>query len=281
VKTIIVTGATSGIGLAVCRALALQGEHVIGIGRDGQRCEASEKTLREAVPGAEVKYFCADLMQQNQVLRVADELCRYLDGRGAALDVLINNAGGVRSWYATTEEGYEQQFALNHLAGFLLTWRLMPYLKRVSGRVIFTGSASHKHMKIHWNDIMFKRHYSCLMAYKQTKLCNMLFAGELNRRYRGEGVRAYVVDPGLVHTEIGCKQTGGIVSWFWGIRSRRGIAPQEAAGTYVYLCNADPAPEALYLKQCRAVKYGRRAADRNAAENLFQLSERLCGVHYS
>ena len=280
-KTIIVTGATSGIGYAVCRALLKSGERVLGVGRTKEHCEQAISRLREETPEADVAFFTADLMQQSQVLRVAEELAGYLDLHcGGALEVLVNNAGGVRSWYATTEEGIEQQFALNHLSSFLLTWRLLPYLQQGGGRVLFTGSDSHRHMSIHWRDIMFQMRYSPLMAYKQSKLCNLLFAGELNRRYRDAGVRAFVVDPGLVNTEIGNKQTGGLVSRFWTLRARHGISPDEAAKTYLYLCREQNPPEALYFKACAARRTSRQAENEQEAQNLFLLSQRLCGIQY-
>jgi NAD(P)-dependent dehydrogenase (short-subunit alcohol dehydrogenase family) len=199
-KTVLVTGATSGIGFAVCRKLAALGYHVLACGRTEEHCAAAKAEILKETPSADVTFFCADLMQQRHVRRLAGEIsCHLRQNCGGKLDVLVSNAGTVRSWYATTEEGYEQQFALNHLAGFLLTRELMPFLKEGS-RIILTGSRSHKWMKIRWNDIMFQRRYSCLFAYKQSKLCNMLFAAEFNRRFAGHGLRAYVADPGLVDT---------------------------------------------------------------------------------
>lgn len=280
-KTVIVTGATSGIGYAVAKALAREGWRVLGVGRTEENARAAKAGILAANPDAAVEYFCGDLMQQRELNRIAGELGACLEEQcGGELDVLISNAGGVRSWYATTEEGYEQQFALNHLAGFLLTYRLLPYLKKAGGRVILTGSASHKHMKIHWSDVMYQKHYSCLMAYKQSKLCNMLFAGEINRRFSEDGIRAYVVDPGLVRTDIGNKQTGGIVNWFWSLRKKYGDTPDEAAKTYVYLCNQQLAPDGLYFRKCQEDKYSRRAGNREDALRLFALSERLCGIEY-
>ena len=279
-KTVVITGATSGIGLAAAKALAHRGYCVIGVGRTTERCGAARQRLADETGSSNVTYVCGDLSRQADVHRVADEIAAMLDRHDGRLYALINNAGGVRSWYETTPEGYELQFALNHLAGFLLTCRLMPYLQRQSGRVIFTGSGSHKYMKVHWDDIMFQKRYSCLMAYKQSKLCNMLFAAELNRRYSGSGLRAYVVDPGLVRTEIGRKQTAGIVNRFWTVRSRRGTAPDVPAETYAYLCDAQPAPDGLYYYQCNARRYSRHADNVNDAQRLFELSEQLCGIKY-
>ena len=108
----------------------------------------------------------------------------------------------------TTGEGYEQQFALNHLSGFLLTHELLNNLVKGGGSVLITSSGSHKMMKVNWRDIMFQKHYHPLYAYKQSKLCNMLFAYSLNDRFLSHGIRAYGIDPGLVSTDIEAKTPG-------------------------------------------------------------------------
>ena len=202
-KTIVITGATSGIGLETARILCRQGFRVLGVGHSEKNCELAKADLLSGDPGAQITYFAADLMQQHEVLRAADELTSYINEKcGGELYALINNAGCARNWYMTTDEGYEQQFALNYLAGFLLTHELLPFLLKSGGRVMMTGSESHKGIKVHWNDVMLRRGYNPLTAYKQSKLCDILFAKGLNDRYSEDGLHAYVLDPGLVHTEI-------------------------------------------------------------------------------
>ncbi len=279
-KTIVITGATSGIGFAAAKALAATGAYVIGVGRTTKTCEDAKALLLKAVPDANIEFVSGDLSRQSDVNAVADRILDLIKPQGGLLDVLINNAGGIRNGYTTTADGYEMQFALNHLAGFLLTYRLYPALKRAGGRVIMTGSNSHKMMRMHWCDVMYAKHYSCLMAYKQSKLCNMLFAREINRRFGGSGIRAYVVDPGLVNTNIGNKQTSGIVNAFWSLRKKRGDSPEFVAHTYVYLSNQMPLPKGLYYHDCKEVPYSRQADDEQDAAWLFELSERLCGVKF-
>ena len=202
-KTIVITGATSGIGLETARILCRLGFRVLGVGHSEKNCELAKADLLSGDPGAQITYFAADLMQQHEVLRAADELTSYINEKcGGELYALINNAGCARNWYMTTDEGYEQQFALNYLAGFLLTHELLPFLLKSGGRVMMTGSESHKGIKVHWNDVMLRRGYNPLTAYKQSKLCDILFAKGLNDRYSEDGLHAYVLDPGLVHTEI-------------------------------------------------------------------------------
>ena len=278
-ETVVITGATSGIGLETARLLAQKGYYVLGVGRSAENCVKASGSILSGCPDAKIRYFTADLMQQREVLRVAKELSAHLEEAcGGALNVLINNAGCARSWYITTSDGYEQQFALNCLAGFLLTHELLPLIKKAKGRVIMTGSGSHKGCRVHWDDVMLQRGYHPLRAYKQSKLCGMLFAKGLNDRTLASGVRAYVVDPGLVNTDIGDK-AGGIVRFVWNLRKRRGVPPTVPAKTFAFLCDQKTEQKGLYYYLCRETPYSRQVTSANA-DRLFALCERLCGIEY-
>lgn len=183
----------------------------------------------------------------------------------------------MRSCYTTTEDGYETAFAVNHLAGFLLTYLLMPGLIAGRGRVLTTSSASHKMMKMRWKDIMFRHGYNPLLVYKQSKLCNMLLAYGLNERFGSSGVSAYGIDPGLVKTDIGLKNTGGIVKAVWKLRQKGGVSPEIPAKTYAFLCGGPEPPKGLYYRLCREERYSREINKQNA-DKLWELSEQLCGV---
>ncbi|MDD3998030.1 MAG: SDR family NAD(P)-dependent oxidoreductase [Sphaerochaetaceae bacterium] len=273
--TIVISGATSGIGLETARLLLEGGFSIIGIGSNDDSC----KKAMDHVANSNAVFLAANLMQQREVSRVSDLIIQMLNKTGRRLKALINNAGGVRSWYSTTEEGYEQQFALNHLAGFLLTYRLFPYLIDAQGRIIMTSSGSHLHGRVHWNDIMMQRRYSPLKAYSQSKLCNLLFADELNRRFARTGIRAYAVDPQLVRTDIGSKHTGVLVKTVWSIRKRSGVDPVVPAQTYLFLCTANPAPPHLYYRQQHERPFSRYVRQEEASR-LFSLSEQLCGISF-
>lgn len=277
-KTIVITGATAGIGQAAAQALAARGANVIGIGRSVSRCTETQQAILEAHPEANISFKVADLSSQRQIRRLAAELRNACE----KIDVLVNNAGTVSSWYTATEDGYELQFAVNHLAPFLLTHELLPLLEAApAARVITVSSASHYRTKMHWADVMLFRNYSCLIAYKQSKLANVLFTAEFNRRLRPDSnVRAYAVDPGLVHTDIGLKGTGGLEQWVWERRSTNGVSPEQGAETAIFLASALSLedPNAIYWKDCQPKQPSRYALRRDEAARLWELSERLCGI---
>lgn len=271
-KSIVITGATSGIGFAVSERLLKKGYTVIGIGSSDTSCKIAREKILSEMPNADITYITADLLQQTEIIRAGKEIKSML---GGSLDILINNAGCVRSRYMTTEEGYEHQFALNHLAGFLLTHELLSCLINAKGRVIMTGSNSHKGARINWDDVMLSRRYGPLKAYKQSKLCNLLFAKALNDR----GLHAYVVDPGLVKTEIGNKNTGALVKLIWSIRKHRGVCADIPAKTFEWLCSSEDPPAGLYYFSCKEKSYSQQVDEENA-DRLFAMSKELCGIKY-
>jgi len=280
-KHVVITGSTSGIGFAAAVALAREGWRVIGTGREPGRCAAAEAAVRAAAPGAEVEFLAADLGSRREVLSLAERIRRlvHADTEGG-LDALVLNAGTVPAWYTVTEDGFETQFAVNHLSGFLLARELDHELRRAGeARIVTTSSGSHRGARIHWKDVMMRRSYNPLSAYKQSKLANVLFTVEYNRRRaRGAGPRAYAVDPGLVDTAIG-EKGGGIVAFVWRWRRKGGAKPEAAARTIVHLV-AEPSladAEAPYWKDLRPVNPSRRAFDEGEGRSLWELSERLCG----
>lgn len=276
-KVVVITGATSGIGLETAKLLAIDGFNVIGIGRNKNRCFAAKQFILEAAPKGQIQYITADLFVQSEISRIAAQIHKILHKEnGGNLFALINNAGCAQSYYTTTPDGIESQFALNYLAPFLLTQKLLPDLTNAQGRIIITGSASHKGIKVHWNDIMLTSGYNPLTAYKQSKLCDMLLAKGLNDRYTDKGIRAYVVDPGLVKTDIGTK-AGGIVKIIWKLCKPFGTAPDIPAQTYSWILRQELHPKALYYYKCQPCKYSREVTTQNA-DRLFLLSHRLCGT---
>ncbi|HTX91752.1 MAG TPA: SDR family NAD(P)-dependent oxidoreductase [Anaerolineales bacterium] len=282
-KTFVVTGATSGIGLAVAGLLANREAFVIGVGRSAERCAAAEAHLQSVYPRSQVAFCVADLSAQGQVRSLAGEIRRQMAAHKArALDGLVNNAGTFTFRRSLTFDGIETQWAVNHLAPFLLTHELLPLLKIApAARVVTVSSDSHYHTRLKWRDLQLQHGYNCLLAYQQTKLANVLFSAELNRRLgAGSSMRAFAADPGLVKTEIGYKGNPGLVRWIWRLRVSAGVPAERPAEGIVFLATALPVQDSpeIYWKDCQPKMPSRYALDAAAARRLWELSERMCGI---
>lgn len=277
----VITGATSGIGYQTALALTRAGIAIIGIGRDPQRCRAAEDKIRASIPGAEIKYMVADLSRQSQVRAAAAGIKEELTSRGTnSLDILVNNAGTFSDRFTPTEDGVETTLAVNHLAPFLLTHELLPLLLAApAGKVITVSSESHHNTFMDFSYLSRPLIYISLWAYKVSKLANVLFTTEFNRRMEGSTVRAYAVDPGLVNTDIGLKGTSGISRFIWRLRQKSGTSADLPAATIVHLC-CDPLedPQALYWRNSLPSKASRPALNTNTAARLWERSCELCGI---
>lgn len=285
-KIVVLTGATSGIGLATSIQLASAGAFVLGVGRSEDRCRIAGETVRKTCCNAKIFYLVADLSSIKQIKELAVKIKDKLIQEGKShVDALINNAGTVSSWYKSTEDGFELQFAVNHLAPFLLTHELLPLLAAASeSRVITVSSGSHNRTKMNWKDILLRKHYNCLAAYKQSKLANVLFCTEFNRRLGpASGITAFAIDPGLVNTQIGFKGTSGIVRWVWQKRSHSGIDPANAAASIVFLAGEPSLSNTtqVYWKECKPLKPSSYSQREDEALRLWELSEKMCGISSS
>ncbi len=177
-KTAVITGATSGIGYGIAKGLAMRHFRLALIGRNQEKGEAVVENLKSLTNNPSISYYNVDLCSQKQIRQTGREI---RDGF-PRIDVLINNAGVWTSRCELTEEGIEKQFAVNHLAYFLLTHLLYPSIaKSDNGRIINTGSDSHRYGRINFGDYNLQNSYHGLKAYGQSKLANLLFTYELHR----------------------------------------------------------------------------------------------------
>jgi NAD(P)-dependent dehydrogenase (short-subunit alcohol dehydrogenase family) len=283
-KTYVVTGATSGIGLATAEGLMRAGANVIGIGRSADRCSEAERHLRSLGGSGRLHYLRADLSLQAEVRGLAAQIIDLQASYGEnSLDGLVNNAGVFTYWLALTPEGVEMQWAVNHLASFLLTQQLLPLLKAAPfARVVTVSSGSHYGAGIDWVDPQLRRHYNGLRAYSTTKLANILFTAELNRRLGSPAsVHAFAADPGLVKTDMGLKGTPALVHWVWKLRRSGGTSPEKPARGIIYLLTApeiNHSPD-FYWKDSQPQRSSRNSLDAPGAARLWALSEKMCGLH--
>src|SRR5215203_3003539 len=199
-KVCLITGATSGIGKATAMGLANMGASVVIVGRDRGRGEAALAEIKERSANASVDLLLADLSSQEEVRWLADEFKEA----HPRLDVLINNAGVIRSKRVSSADGIEMTFAVNHLAHFLLTNLLLDLLKATAPSSIVNARSLHDgNPPIDFDDLQGEKGYKTAKAYGQSKLANVLFTYELARRLEGSGVSANRLHPGVVGTNLG------------------------------------------------------------------------------
>jgi NAD(P)-dependent dehydrogenase (short-subunit alcohol dehydrogenase family) len=239
-RVAVVTGASSGIGKATAKALAAQGFRVIAIGRDPARSAAAATEIRAASSGGRADMIQADLALLADAARAASDIAALTD----RVDVLVNNAGGMAKGKVMTREGYEENFAGNHLGPFLLTMRLLPLLRLAAAtapagsvRIINTASdASEMITGMPWDDLQSSEKYNPGAAYCYGKLANVLFARGLAQRLRGDGIVAHAMHPGVVDSNF---ITHAEERTQAHIRTLKAQTPSEGADTLIWLATAE------------------------------------------
>lgn len=258
-KTILITGATDGIGLATAKKLAQQGHELVLHGRSEEKAQRACDAVRTIVPAAVLHTAHADLADLSEVARMGHELSARLP----RLDVLVNNAGVYMTGRAVSRDGFEMTLAVNHLAHFLLTRRLLPLLKKSAApRVVTVSSMVHVSGRIVFDDMNSERGFNGYHAYANSKLANTLFANELARRE--PWLTSNSLHPGVIGTKL-------LHAGF----SMPGASVEEGARTSVYLATS-PDVEGMsgkYFDNCRAVEAEAQALDRQLAQRLWQWSE--------
>jgi NAD(P)-dependent dehydrogenase (short-subunit alcohol dehydrogenase family) len=275
-KTVLITGASRGIGLEAALALARLGADVVLVGRDRDRTAAALEAVRSCSRSHATSYIC-DFASQTSIR----ELAAVVRRNHARLHVLVNNAGGVHRRRSLTVDGIETTFATNHLGYFLLTNLLLDVLlASTPARIVTVASIGHRNGTIHFDDLGLERGYGILKAYSQSKLANVLFAAELARRLEGTGVTSNSVHPGSVDTNI---WTGApwwakpmitllFRPWF--------ITPEQGGATIVQLA-ASPSLEGVtgrYFENQSPVEPSTAARSLATAQRLWKVSARLVGT---
>lgn len=231
-KVVVITGASRGIGRAAAVGLARLGARVVAVCRreaDGQALAAAEASAPGAIEPAR-----ADLARPADVRRLAAELM----ARHPAVHVLVNNAGVITQERQETEDGLERQFAVNHLAPFVLTDALLPALRQGGGRVVTVSSEAHRRGRIDFDDLQSARRYRAGQAYANTKLMNLLFTAELARRLAGTAVTANALHPGVVHTGLLEDLLAPLPRVVRGLVTRFTVTVEQAAATILHLAAA-------------------------------------------
>jgi len=269
-KTILVTGATNGIGLIAARELARMGAHTIIASRDAQRCAAAVESIKRETGNTEVEYIAADLATRDGVQRAAHEFKK----RHTRLDVLLNNAGALFMQRRLSADGIEMTFALNHLNYFHLTILLLDVLKTSgASRVINVSSMAHQGARINFDDLQFEKNYQGMTAYGQSKLANVLFTYELARKLEGTRVTANALHPGFVNTGF-AKNNNWIVKAGMALLRPIQRSPEKGAQTSIHLAASSELDGVTgkYFVDSKAVPSDPASYNRASAERLWQIS---------
>jgi len=273
-KTVLVTGATNGIGQATALKLAEMGANVSIVSRNKTRCQNTQEFIKKQT-GQTISYHIADLSSLSQIKSFAQDFLK----QNKQLHVLINNVGVFLRHRKESVDGYEMMFALNHLGVFYLTHLLLDLLKKSSpSRIINLSSIAHRFGSIHFDDLQSTKNYTSMKAYSQSKLANVLFTRELSQRFNGNGVTVNVLHPGIVKSGFGLEENqkrSGI-----SLMSIIGISPERGARTSVYLASS---PEVSgisggYFRNMHRVKLSRKAKDESVQKRLWEVSEKLVGL---
>jgi NAD(P)-dependent dehydrogenase (short-subunit alcohol dehydrogenase family) len=279
-KKVIVTGGNAGIGFETSIALAKLGFEVIIIGRTKQKCEDAVYKVNQSVANANCNYFICDLSNQAAIKEVAS----LIKAKYNTIEVLINNAGQVFTSYQESIDGIEMQFATNHLASFLLTYELLPLLKKAEkARIINVSSNSHYRGKVAFDNLYYKNHYHFFNVYAQSKLCNVLFTYALAEKLKNTSITVNAIHPGLVKTSIGTKNVKWWESLAWTLWSSIGISVAEGAKTSIYLASSTEVENisGKYWNKCISQKSIESSYDIDIQNKLWKVSEDLCKINYS
>jgi len=220
-KVAIVTGATSGIGKAILELLLNDKIDVIALGRNQNRLDQLAIEMSE-IKTAKLTLVLGDLSDNNKSRKASLALANVIEKKyGGRLDILMHVAGMVSSGYHENQDGNEITFATNHLSVMILTQKLYPYLlKSDDPRMLVVSSRSHYRANINFNNLQSRKLYNIFKAYKRSKLYNVFFV-----RYFAKHIKeipTFAIDPGLVKTEIGMKNTNALAQYFWKKHANRG-----------------------------------------------------------
>jgi len=271
-KTVLVSGATSGIGLVTARELARMGAQVTILSRNAAKCAMVAEAIKAAT-GNPVEFITADLSNLAGIMQAAATFKQ----RHTHLHVLVNDAGAMFTRRFLTVDGYERTFALNHLNYFLLTNLLLDILKASApARIVNVSSGAHVRASLDFDNLQGEKHFAAMQAYGQSKLANVLFTYELARRLEGTGVTVNALHPGFIATGF-ARNNGAFFNFGMKLIGPFIRKPDQGAQTSIYLASS-PEVEGVsgkYFIDCKAVDSSPRSHDQALAEKLWQVSLEL------
>lgn len=278
-KTVLITGANTGIGKETARDLAKRGARIIIACRDLEKAETAAKEISAESGNENIIVKKLDLADTKSVRAFSEQINK----EERQINILINNAGIMMCPYSKTADGFEMQFGVNHLGHFLLTHLLLDLIKRsVPARIVNVSSKAHTMGSIQFDDLNSEKNYSPLKAYAQSKLANILFTKELAQRLKGTGVTVYALHPGVVRTELSRHLSSALQ---FGLKLLRPFtkSPVNGSQTTIY-CSIAPELEketGLYYSDRAATSCSRAASDEDVAKQLWEVSCQMLGINWN
>ena len=274
-KTILITGATNGIGKAAAVKFAESAKSIAFTYRNEELAKDLKNEMQKINPNLSINSFFCDFSVQDSIRECADKIKNDLK----AIDLLINNAGVVNTEYSETIDGIENTFAVNHLGYFLFTNLLLDLVKKESeSRIINVSSAAHHFVKgMQWDDINYKDDFKMgLKAYGQSKLGNILFTKQLAKKLQKDGVTVNAIHPGGVNTSLGNQNNSLLGRVLKMILKPFFRSPLKGANTIIYLAEIDGLSiTGAYWVDGRVAKTSHYSKNEAEAEKLWRLSEKL------
>lgn len=281
-KTILITGANSGLGFEAAKQLAKQGHEIILLCRNKEKGEIAVSEIKSYSNNQNIHLYTANLASQKSIETVAQQIKKDI----SKLDVLLNNAGGVFNNFQLSEDGIEMTIANNHFNYFWLTYYLFDLLKNgKDARIINVASDSHySAKKIDIESFYQKKgNYFVLSAYEQSKLANVLFTYTLAEKAKPYNITVNALHPGFVYTPIGEKNGNKFFGMVWSAASKLfGLSVEKGARSHIYLASSDEVKDisGKYFHNCKAKKSSSISYDKNLQAMLWKESERKSGFTF-
>ncbi|HMV15967.1 MAG TPA: SDR family oxidoreductase [Chitinophagales bacterium] len=281
-KTILITGANSGLGFEAAKQLAKQGHEIILLCRNKEKGEIAVSEIKSYSNNQNIHLYTANLASQKSIETVAQQIKKDI----SKLDVLLNNAGGVFNNFQLSEDGIEMTIANNHFNYFWLTYYLFDLLKNgKDARIINVASDSHySAKKIDIESFYQKKgNYFVLSAYEQSKLANVLFTYTLAEKANPYNITVNALHPGFVYTPIGEKNGNKFFGMVWSAASKLfGLSVEKGARSHIYLASSDEVKDisGKYFHNCKAKKSSSISYDKNLQAMLWKESERKSGFTF-